>query len=190
MQEKYKYMFFKYICVKLNLFEFDKKIEDYGINNINEEIEGMYKDLSKYFSLVNKVDDTRLTGDLRKQYEYYFSLPIEQLYNLQIQNDVFKFLESTYKIMLFPNIKENHCYYGPLSYNYLAPRDSVVLGFNYYEFDIPDENFDKLHYERNVFLCQMINHIQITLSQQIGIPITIIKYNEYSKKKVNYSRIV
>ncbi|MBQ9071726.1 MAG: hypothetical protein IJY25_01025 [Bacilli bacterium] len=184
MQEKYKYMFLKYIYNKLNLEKIENEITKRDIKPIDDEVDGLYKNISKYFSLVNKVDESRLSTELKNQYNNYFSLPLEMLIEEKMQNEVFNFLESTYKIMLFPNIKENHCFYGPLNYKYVAPRDSIVLGFNYEEFDIPEENFDELYSKQEEFISGMINYIQFGLAEEEQKTIAVIKYNEYSKKKV------
>lgn len=184
MEEKYKYVFFYYLYNKLNLKTIELEFEKNGIIPTDFEFNNVYKKISKYFSLVNKVDDSRLTEELKNKYHNYFSLSVEELLDKERQNEIFQFLESTYKLMLFPNINEKHCFYGPLNDNYMAPRDSVVLGFNYYEFDIPNENFDEIYDMREEFICEVLNYIQITLSQKIGMTIAVIKYNEYVKKKV------
>lgn len=183
MSDKYKYMFLNYLYKKLNLKEIEKIYIQNEINHIDVEVEGLYTDISKYFSLVNKVDESRLTEDQMKQYNYYFSLPIEKLLSDELLNKVLKFIESTYKIMLFPNIEENHCFYGPLNYKYLAPRDCVVLGLNYYEFDINSDDFDKTHSKREAIICDTLNYIQEELANSIGMNIAVLRYNEYSKKK-------
>jgi len=183
MEEKYKYMFFKYIYNKLQLKKFEDELINAGINPIDCEINGLYKDVSKYFSLVNNVDITRLDPTLKNKYNNYFSLPIENLLQNDIEGEIFRFLEQTYKTVLFPNIKEERCFYGPLNFKYSAPRDSIVLGFNYCEFDIGSENYDEKYSQRETLVCTVLNYLQLLLSQQIGMNISVIKYNEYSFKK-------
>lgn len=181
MDENYKFMFMKYIYDKLNLKQVEAYLEEQGVNFIDEDINGLYKNISKYFSLVNSVDESKLSKDLSEKYNYYFSQAIENL--LEKELEVFDFLEKTYKTLLFPNIEDNICFYGPLNYKYAAPRDSIVLGFNYYEFDIPELNFDELYYKKQVVVCNVINHIQQELAKQAGVNVAVLKYNEFSKKK-------
>ena len=50
MEERYKYEFLKFICEKLKLDVIEKEIEKSGISYIDDDISGLYPDLSKYFS--------------------------------------------------------------------------------------------------------------------------------------------
>lgn len=184
MEEKYKYVFFKYIYDKLNLEYYEKDLQKYDINPIEQDIEGLYKDISRYFSLLNNVNDKNLTEEQRKKYNYYFSLPIEKILDKSLENEINVFLEETYEKMLFPDIKEDHYYYGPLNNKYLVPKDSVALGFNYCEFDIEDENFSEKHLYKERVICRLLNNIKLILAKQIGMKISTIRYNEYSFKKV------
>jgi hypothetical protein len=177
-------MFLKYISDKLNLKKYDNELMSNEISSIDEPIDGLYEEISKYFSLVNYVDVSRLSGDMKKQYEYYFSLSLDELNNENIQNVIYDFLEKSYKILLFPNIQEKYCFYGPLNYRYVAPRDCVVLGLNYNEFDIPDDNFDDVHSKNEQLICDISNYIQENSLKETGINIAILQYNEFSKKKV------
>ena len=52
MEEKYKYLFMKYIYKKLNLQEIEKKISDNNIKN-QEKLE--QNTISKYFVLFKKI---------------------------------------------------------------------------------------------------------------------------------------
>lgn len=186
MSEKYKYMFLKYIYEKLDLKSIESNVEQQGINFLDYKIEGLFPEISKYFNLANSVDDSRLSPDLKEKYNDYFSLPIETLNEEKNRNEIFDFLEKTYKLMLFPNIEENFCFYGPINYNYVAPRDCVVLGFNYYEFDIEENNFDKIYENREEFICDQLNYIQEVLSEKAGINVAVLKYNEFVKKNADF----
>lgn len=184
MEERYKYEFLKFICEKLKLDVIEKEIEKSGISYIDDDISGLYPDLSKYFSLVNNVDISRLSDDMKDKYKYYFSLSHEEIVSNNLQNEVNEFLQNSYKLVLFPNIKEKFFFYGPINYKYVAPRDSIVLGFNYCEFDIPKENFDELHSKQDGYICDLLNYIQERLAPQAGYNVAVLKYNEISKKKI------
>lgn len=184
MHEKYKYMFLKYIYNKLDLKQIETSLEQQGINFVDDEIDGLYTNISKYFSLVNEVDESRLSKELTEKYNYYFSQSIEKLSEKELEDEVFEFLEASYKTMLFPNIKEKICFYGPLNYKYAAPRDCVVLGLNYCEFDISEDNFDELYSRRQSFICNVLNYIQENLADKAGINVAVLQYNEFSKKKI------
>ena len=162
----------------------EKEIEKNEISYIDTDISGLYPDLSKYFSLVNNVDISRLTKEMKDKYEYYFSLSHEEIVSNNLQNEVNEFLENSYKLVLFPNVEEKFYFYGPINYNYVAPRDSIVLGFNYCEFNIPEENFDELHSKQDGYICDLLNYIQERLAPQAGYNVAVLKYNEISKKKI------
>lgn len=184
MKEKYKYMFLRYISNKINLKDYENKLVMNGISSIEEPIDGLYPQISKYFSLVNNVDDSRLSDDMKKEYQHYFSKPLEELATKGLEEQINKFLEKSYPMLLYPNIQEKFCFYGPINYKYAAPRDCVVLGLNYNEFDISDQNFDEIHLRNNKLICDMLNYIQEEVSKEIGINIAVLQYNEFSKKKV------
>lgn len=184
MKERYKYEFMKYLYNKLDLKNIENKIIEQEIVNIDEDVVGLYKDISKYFSLVNNVDESMLPEQMKQQYNYYFSMNGDELENRKLKKELNNFLESTYKYLLYPNINEKFCFYGPLNYKYVAPRDAIVLGFNYCEFNLEDENFDQIHLKKDEFICNILNYIQDELSNKTGLNIAVLKYNEYSIKKV------
>lgn len=183
MKERYKYEFMKYIYNKLGLNLLEEQIIDYGVSAVDDNIEGLYKDISKYFSLVNNVDESGLPHDMREKYDYYFSMTSDDISANNLQEEVYDFLESSYKHLLYPNISQNFCFYGSLNYKYIAPRDSIVLGFHYREFDLDDKNFDELYLKQDGFVSDMLNNIQDDLSEKTGLNIAVLKYNEYSKAK-------
>lgn len=184
MEERYKYEFLKFLYEKLKLNTIEKKLESAKISCINDGVSGLYSEISKYFSLVNKVDTSRLTSEMQDKYKYYFSLSHQEIIDNGLQEEMNKFLEDSYKLILFPNIKEKFVFYGPINYNYVAPRDSIVLGFNYCEFSVSNENFEEEHSRQENFICDILNYIQESLAQQAGLNVAVLKYNEFSKKKM------
>lgn len=180
MEEKYKYIFLRKICYNLGLGDIESQLK---INNIQPNTVDVEHMAYSYFTLENKMSIDKFTHDQRKQYEYYFSKPIEELLN---DENVSNFLEETYKIVLFPKTEDNYVFYGPLNYHYLAPKDSIVLGFNYVEFDFNYEgDFDEAHYERETIINNLLNKVQDELAPNKNLKVAVIKYNEYSKKKVD-----
>ena len=181
MEEKYKYLFMKYIYKKLNLQEIEKKISDNNIKN-QEELE--QNTISKYFVLLNNVNIEKLTGSLKEKFDYYFSMSLDELCSSNLTVEINSFLEDTYKLLLFPDISIPYYYYGPINYKYMAPSDSIVLGFCYNEFDIPNDNFDEIHFQRETFLDNCLNLIQYEIASKAGFKVAIIKYNEFMKTKL------
>ena len=185
MKENYKYLFFKYIYNELGLKLLEEEIRNSGINPVEYEFNSIFRDVSKYFSLENNVDDTRLSDELRNKYIKYCSATKDLFMTKDEEQELNDFLEKSYELMLFPDIKENHCYYGPFNNKYAVPRDSIVLGLNYYEFDIDDdESFEKLHSTRESIICTTINNIQYFYAPQMNKKVAVIRYNEYVPRKV------
>lgn len=175
MNDKYKYMFMKYLYNKIGLKEVENRLLSSGIKTLDF---GSY-DISKYFTLVNRVNYMALTGNLKEKYDYYFSLSIEELCSSSMQDELNKFFDETYKILLFPNVDDKYVYYGPINYNYMVPRDSIVLGFYHNEFDLDGDNFDEEHFMNEQLICDNLNFIQYELGPKINMKIAVIKYNEY-----------
>lgn len=185
MENNYKYFAFKYIYEKLGLNEVEKDLIDKGIQHLdyqNEDNE-MYRNISKFFVLKNNVDINTLAIEEQELFKKYFTLPIDDIINnTTLLNEINLFIEQTLKKVLFPKIEENHCYYGPINMNYIAPRDSIVLGFEYYEFNIED-NFDEVYDNQQEIICNTLNNIQFTLANKLGLVVSVIKYNELFEKK-------
>lgn len=185
MKEKYKYMFMRYLYKKLDL----KKIEDkFILNGIKFRNLGD-DEISKCFLLLNDVDDSGLNDKLKEKYNYYFSLSIEELCTPLIENELLTFLEETYMVLLFPKGEDDYIYYGPLSYNYMAPRNSIVLGFYYKEFDIEEQNFEDIHFQNDVLICDSLNYIQNVLGPKANITVSVLQYNEFCEIKGMSSRL-
>lgn len=186
MENNYKYFVFKNIYEKLGLSEIENDLVKKGIKYLeytSEENE-LYRTISKFFLLKNSVDISSLNDDESENFKKYFSLPIDTITNnTSLLNEVYDYIEKTYKKILFPKIDENHCYYGPINMNYVAPRDSIVLGFEYYEFEI-EENFDEIHETQQGIICDALNNIQFNLAPKAGYIVAVLKYNElYDRKK-------
>lgn len=192
MENNYKFFAFKYIYEKLNMKSIEEKLSEEGIQSLdyqNQE-EEMYKSISRFFVLKNHTDISSLTEEEKESFKKYFSIPIEMvLEDKRLLNEINEFILRTYQKVLFPKIEENHCYYGPININYVAPRDSIVLGFRYYEFNI-DENFEEEHDRQQDIICDILNDIQFNLAQQLKITIAVIKYNELYKTNDNELKLI
>ena len=184
MKEKYKYMFMKYLYNKLGL----KQLEDNLINSGIKMQELDSKEISRFFKILNNVDEGILTGELLEKYNYYFSLEFNTLCIPEIEKEVFKFINETYKLLLFTKTDAKYLYYGPLNYKYMAPSDAIVLGFYYKEFDIDvgDEEFRKIHFKNEVLVANNLNYVQNVLGPENNMKIAVIKYNEIYDKLDEY----
>lgn len=178
MEDKYKYMFLRYIYKIANLGAIETKLEEGKVvGNIGSSPE--YPQISKYFSLMNEVDTSKLNIEQKNQFESYFSQSLNELCKPDKEDEINKYLMETYKTVLFPDIEAKTLYYGPVNDKYIAPRDAVVLGFNYRKFDIPDdENFDKNLEIQDSLICSLLNYIQSQIGPAINMKIAVLKYNE------------
>ena len=114
------------------------------------------------------------------------ALPFNELLNKKNYNQVTEFLEETYRLVLFADTKAKYLYYGPVNDKYLAPTDSVVLGFNYIEYYNNEEDyFEQIHFQKESEINDLLNRIQDEIGPKCGIKVAVIKYNEFSKSNNN-----
>lgn len=181
MKEKYKYMLLRKLYRELGLSEIEKELNNAGIrysslidNNINKS----------YFNIMNNVDEDNLSDDMKYKYIEFFSKSVEQLCSNEVEPLIDKFIDNTYKQLLFKNNNQNGMYYGPINDNYWAPSDAIVLGLFYAEFDIEEGNFDYLYDKQEEIICNIINRIQYQNAQNANLKVAVIKYNEFTEKYV------
>ena len=127
MKEKYKYMFMKYLYNKLDLKQIENNLIVGGIKD--QDLES--KEVSRYFKVINEIDEGNVTGTLLEKYNYYFSVDLDILCSPKMEQEIFNFINETYKLLMFRKKDINYLYYGPINYKYMAPSDSIVLGFYY-----------------------------------------------------------
>lgn len=171
-------MYLLYLYNKIGLKQIEEKLSASGIvgNNIDDN------SFSKYFSILNEVDEDSLPILLKEKYNRYFSLTIEELCNPQMMDELAKFFEESYKLLFFPKNNVDYIYYGPINYKYMAPRDSIVLGFYFQEFNLGNDNFEEKHFENDCLICDCLNYIQQELATSVNVKIAVIKYNEFFNK--------
>ena len=178
MSDKYKTLFFNYIYNKLNLNSIENELLSNGIQPIDQ-----VDNISKYFGLLNNVNEEVLTGDLLEKYKYYMSMEIDNLVSDEMRDEVNNFLESTYRLLLFRDSSNPYYYYGPINYSYMAPYDSVVLSFYYNEFGTEESYSDEWHYKNMSLIVDMANNIQEKIGPSNSMKVSVIMYNEFSSKK-------
>lgn len=178
MEYKYEYIFFKYIYEKLDLMKLDEKlafenIKMYDVDNVDKRI-------SKYFALMNKGTAINFSENDQKKYNYYFSKELDELLQEPLYSEVKEFVLNTYENYFFSAVKSEYMYYGPSSFEYMAPTDSIVLGINYVKFDIDSLDYDKELERQDGIIVDMLNYIQTDLASSNKIKLSAIAYNEIS----------
>lgn len=176
MNYKYEYIFFKNLYQNLNLKEFDIKLEENGIKPYDKA--NMNSRISKYFALMNEGDFNGFSPEEKEKYNLYFSKELDELLNEPLYSEVSGFINRTYETYFFKNRSDRYMYYGPASYEYMAPTDAIVLGINYVKYDNEKENYDKELENQEDVIIQIANYIQDELSEKYNLKLAVIPYNE------------
>lgn len=179
MNEKYEYMFLMYMYDLLGLKDYEIKLEKSGIKQMEYTENG---ELFKYFSLLNKGDVSFLSLEERNELELLSLNELKSLFdNNELRVKCEDFLRRTYKKYFFSNLpSEDYIYYGPISYDFMAPSDAIALGINYIKFN---NEFDSDTYENSLFdqecvVYGVINDIQEKKGPSVGVKVAVIEQNE------------
>ena len=176
MNYKYEYIFFKYLYEILNLKECDNKLETSGIEPYDKE--NMGNRISKYFALKNEGNNNEFSPEDKEKFNLYFSKELDELLNEPLYSEVRNFVARTFETYFFSNISEKYMYYGPSSYEYMAPTDAIVLGINYVKFDIENENYDETINNQEDVIIEVATFIQEELAEKSNLKLAAIPYNE------------
>lgn len=178
MEDKYRILFFRYLYDKLDLKDKEDYLEKMNIEYISNEKwmceeERVCFKYSKYFYLLNKVNILKLN---KSEVEFLKKVNV----NSELNDALIKFLEATYKRVLFSDIVNQYIYYGPHSDSYKAKNNEIVLGIKRDEFGF---SFGKIKErsiieEKNRILDEVVNNIEKTSNMNVRI----IKYNEIYEK--------
>ena len=186
MNDKYKYLFLIYIYDIMGLKEYEKRLKEKNIEQLEYTENG---NLFKYFSLLNKGDVLKLNDLENKELETLSLYPLEDfIKNEELKAKLNDYINRTYKKFFFSNITgKDYLYYGPISYDYMAPDDAIVLGINYRMFvdEKENESYEETLENQDEVIVRAINEIQELESEKHNIKVAVIKQNE--KVLANYS---
>ena len=175
MENKYRRLFFKYFYDSLQLNKVEELFKKQGIKKIiNDKLNNCFG-ISDYFYLLNEVNLNNLTED---EYKYLDNIDIN---NCDL-NDLISYLIATYKKVLFPKTSDDYVYYGPMTYDYMAPSDAIVIGVRYdkYGFDSGDRlTLEQVDSNEEV-LCDILNGVQEENYDKIKV--AFIRYHEFYGK--------
>lgn len=174
MENILKMMLFEIIYNELNLNEIDKTLLAQHVPCKKMNNHGKYPILSRYFVLVNDVTLNRLTEEEKSTLINY----MENINNPSVKKQTYDFLRKNKLKLLLPETTEPYLYWGPTSFEYMAPSDAIVLGFHYIEFDSETHSLEK---EEMIQKC--LNNIQEERSESVGYKVSVIKYNEIDTTK-------
>lgn len=179
MNEKYEYLFLTYMYNLLGLKNYEKKLEDSGIKQMEYTENG---DLFKYFSLLNKGDSSFLSDDEKNELELLSMNELSSYFdNAELKAKCEDFLKRTYKKYFFSNLpSDGYIYYGPISYDFMAPRDAIALGINYVKFvdAVEGEEYENTLSKQEHVVYGVINEIQEDIAPSFGLKVAVIEQNE------------
>lgn len=179
MNEKYKYLFLMYMYDLIDLKTYETKLEEKNIERLEYTENGEF---FKYFSLLNDGDVSYLSDLEKQELEMLSLISLKELSeNDELKNKVKDYIERTYKKYFFSNITgKDYLYYGPISYDYMAPDDAIVLGLNYRMFvdEKENESYEETLENQDEIIVRVINEIQELEAEKHNIKVAVIKQNE------------
>lgn len=184
MEENIRILLFNMLYTQLNLDEVEKRLAE--ANVVPKKI--VYSDnairhvIPKYLVLENGIHLENLSKEERKKLEDYMLVLDDQ--NIPLMNEIYTFLDNIKLKLLIPDTPDRYLYYGPVSFEYMAPRDSIVLGVHYQEYTEPYN--EMLHDQIQDFIIDTLNYLQDEVGPQHNLPVAAIAYNEisFSKEKM------
>lgn len=164
---------------KIRLVLFDLIYNELGLKTIEDEFkekniphkevvgyEGL-EPISQYFFLNNDVFMDRLS-----QEEIAFLNDGINSSDPAKMDSVYTFLKQNKQRLLLPETNEPYLCWGPMSFEYMAPSDAIVLGFHTLEFT--DESSE----EKTNYIYDRLNYIQDRLAKDANMKVAVIIYNE------------
>jgi len=161
------------ICNELQLNKIDEEIKQKGIKPKQIENPDNYFIASNYFFLINHIYLDRLNEEEKIKLETCISEYKKG--NKQYNQELYSFLKQNMLKLLLPETNERYMYYGGTGFEYMAPSDSIVLGFHYIRFE---EGFIEEQDEiKERFINDKLNYIQEQLGPNKNMKVAVIKYD-------------
>lgn len=180
----------KYIDFKCDLKFFDEIILNDSANfkAISEDDMDLYQyscsDFLKYFYIRSNIYIERLS-DKEMKFIKYQSLDVNENNYALIENFICNTLS---KVILESDDSDEIFYtnFGPASENFIKPNNALILGVRFDEYYVeegePQEAWVIRHNTRLSRLFNLCEMLEYTLSKNMQIPVSVIKYNEFSIK--------
>lgn len=173
MKDKAKLLFSKIIYKKMELDIIEQEIINSNIKCKDVVNNDNYDIVSKYFFLMNDVNLNKLTEYEKFKLEDYISNIDFQ--NIVISSDLLNFLEEIMYKVLLPDTTEKYLSYYGTGYEYMAPSDSIVLGFHYIKYMNNDDYNIKL---QNKIICEKMNYIQGVMGPSKQMKVSVLVFDE------------
>ncbi len=179
----YRELFTEYVIDKLDLIKYDEKIKKSELNFIPIKLNKMdiyqyfSKDVLKYFYIRNDIYVNKLTEE-----EKSFLIKKKNNNNYNLDEKTKKIIEDSYKrVIYYGENKKNekiNIFYGPLSIQFSAPIENIVIGVRYDEFNtngLTDDEWENLYNSQNEYLYKIMEEIENKSKE-----ISVIRYDEFS----------
>ncbi len=195
LNNAYRRLLSAYLIDKLNLKEYDDTFSNSDLCFVPNDAKKMdcYQWFAsnelKYFYCRNNIYIERLSDENKE-----FLRNTITTGDYSINDEKASFIKES-----FPNIIKERVYidkngkvkkvftlFGPNSRNYMAPHDSIVIGFNYDEFaenGLNDDEWYERHLKQCKFMCDELNKMMHSLNKESKLPIYVLKYGKYSTIK-------
>lgn len=180
----------KYIDFKCDLKFFDKIILNDSANfkAISEDDMDLYQyscsDFFKYFYIRSNIYIERLSD---KEIKFIKSQSLD--FNENNYELMGNFICNTLSKVILESEDSDEIFYtnfGPASKNFIKPNNALILGVRFDEYYIeegePQETWVIRHNTRLSMLLNLCEMLEYTLSKDMQIPVSVIKYNEFSIK--------
>ena len=182
----------EYLIGKLDLIKYDQILSNSKNNFIptSEDKMAIYQRLSssylKYLYLRNNLYIENLSNEeilrLRQFMQQQATLSNQELY---------RFIENTYQKVISETKEVTTMNYGPENPDFFADSNSIIIGLRTDDFADSDkiENWSELHNKREFELDFFLNYLKVELNGKLPIPVSVIRYNDFSvKKRLNQNK--
>lgn len=178
MKEKVKILLNKIIYERLELNAIEHCIIEAGVKPKEIVNNNNYDLTSKYFFLVNDVYLDRLNTDELQILENLIGNIDFQ--NINLTEELIDFMNANIYKLLLPNTDEKYLSYYGTGYDYMAPSDSIVLGFHYIKY--LDNNENDINKKEEV-IYEKMNYIQSVLGPAKKLKVSVLIFDELINEK-------
>lgn len=184
----YRRLFSEYIIKKIDLKLFDEKIvnSELGFTPLSNEKMDIYQYFSSdeliYLYIRNNIYIEKLTKEQVK----FLKQRIKSK-NFTLDKEAEKLIEDSYQKVIFEDLlqdgKKYNILFGPDSKSFLAPNNSIVIGFRYDEYNkdgLDDGAWFEKHISQIKFLKEIFDEMQEVFNEKLPEGTKIINYNDMS----------
>ena len=187
MYTLYRKLFTEYVIEKLNLQEYDNKIKTSELNfheNSEKEMDAYQyfsSNILKYFYVRNNLYIEKLNEE-----EKNFLREKNNKKDPNWGNEEKEFIKNTLKKVICKQEKKENpvmVFYGVPSSRFMAPNDSIIIGFRYNEFyneGLEESAWEELHKNQMQYAQDVASEIVENSKKAMSNDVMFIRYDEFS----------